>query len=172
MASFDDIARVAFAPGAGYPALPGSTEAFVRTLPPEYLIEPKVADCPRHRSYATGGLGYSEPYSCWTPLGNGCVICQRQDPANRPKVLKENLEQLRADLTENLQHKEGLEKAGAVAVTLMEMFALEHIEMTGGSLGDKYANYHLTKTEHMISILEKSIADTVDELQHLGVEVV
>lgn len=63
--------------GADEPApagLPGSSGVIARTLPAEYLVEPKVQDCSRHQHYATGGFGYSEPYSSFVTPCIGCAV--------------------------------------------------------------------------------------------------
>lgn len=77
-------------------SLPGSREAILAAAP-AWIVEPeKVYDCPRHSHVVTGGLGYSAPYSCWTPLCNGCSIGEDEKPENRKNVLMRHIKNYEA----------------------------------------------------------------------------
>lgn len=149
--------------GAG--ALPESSVA--RTIPPEYLIEPKVINCPRHRSHATGGMGYTKPYSIWTPPGNGCILCEEDKPVNRRKVIHMRLEELQKELEEmkpalaSLQEKHGNFKR----FTLVEYYEMKNALTKDGTLGDRQVDYELAQLDHKIKTNEMCIDEYERELK-------
>jgi hypothetical protein len=90
--------------------LSGSYAAVIAAAP-SWIVEPeKVYECRRHQSYVTGGLGYSHPYSCWTPLCNGCSIGEDEKPENRGRVLARNIVKMESKI-KALREKIGVDES-------------------------------------------------------------